>query len=346
MNCTDSRSLEILDAVVRLNVETGKPVSSGLVERFLVRSVSSATIRNVMKSLEDGGFLHQPHTSAGRLPTDKGFRVFVDRLRRGWALQYSEVPEEMRVTARRDLAATAGHPDRVRLMAGLLSRLTRNISIIVGPSLDDVVIQRIELYPRSASRVLMVVIMASGQVKTGLVVLRREHGALIITQAARLISDRIRNRTVGDVRRGLLENLDLVPTPVTRCAADIAHGGKDLFQDAERGEVQLEGVNTLLDEPEFEQPGPLKALLRFIESPAMIHEALRTLDEGAEGEVRVWIGGENPLGSLREFSVLTGRFAMDGRQGRLAVLGPRRMWYQRALQGIDAVRQIMSASSL
>lgn len=344
MISNDSRSLEILDAVVRLNIETGKPVSSGLVERFLGRAVSSATIRNVMKNLEEAGFLHQPHTSAGRLPTDRGFRVFVDGLRRGWSLHRPDVPEEMRLTARRDLAASVGHPERIRLLAQLLSRLTRNISIIVGPSLDEVVIQRIELYPRSSTRALMVVIMASGQVRTGLVELRRDHGDLIIRQAARLISDRTRGRTVGEVRRGLLDNLDLVHTPVTHCAADIARSGKDLFQDAERGEVQLEGVNTVLDEPEFARPEPLKALLRFLESPAAIHEALETLDEQASGEVSVWIGHENPLGELQQFSVLTGRFEMDGRQGRLAVLGPRRMWYQRALQGIDAVRQIMSTT--
>ncbi len=342
MISNDSRSLEILDAVVRLNIETGKPVSSGLVERFLGRAVSSATIRNVMKNLEDAGYLRQPHTSAGRLPTDRGFRVFVDHLRRGWMLQAPEVPEEMRLTARRDLEASAGHPERIRLLAGLLSRLTRNISIIVGPSLDDVVIQRVELYPRSSTRVLMVVIMASGPVRTGVVELRHEHGDLIIRQAARLISERLEGRTAGEVRRGLLDNLDLVRTPVTRCAADIAHGGKDLFRDAERGEVQLEGVATVLDEPEFEEPGPLKALLRFIESPVAIHEALEKLDEG--DEVSVYIGGENPLDELQQFSVLTGRFDMDGRQGRLAVLGPRRMWYQRALLGIDAVRRIMNAT--
>ncbi len=340
----DSRSLEILDAVVRLNIETGKPVSSGLVERFLQRAVSSATIRGVMKNLENAGYLHQPHTSAGRLPTDRGYRVFVDHLRRGWALRAPEVPQEMRLAASRDLAAAAGHPDRIRLLAGLLNRLTRNISIIVGPSLDGVRIQRIELYPRSGTRVLMVVIMASGQVRTGLVTLRREHGRPVMEQAARLITDRTRDRTVGEVRRGLLDNLDIVHTPVTSCAADIARGGKSLFQDAERGELSLEGVASVLDEPEFEEPEPLKALLRFIESPAAIHQALETLDEQGSGEVDVWIGDENPLGNLRQFSMLTGRFEMDGRQGRLAVLGPRRMWYQRALLGIDAMRRIMNAT--
>ena len=275
-------------------------------------------------------------------PRTGGYRIFVDHLRRGWALQAMEVPEEMHLEASRDLAASAGHPDRIRMLAGLLSRLTRNISIIVGPSLDEVVIQRIELYLRSSTRVLMVVILESGPVRTGLVELRREHGRLVIEQAARLISERTRGRTVGEVRQGLLDNLDLLPTPVTRCAADIARGGKALFQDAERGEVRLEGVATVLDEPEFEEPEPLKALLRFIESPAAIHQALDTLDLRGSGEVDVWIGDENPLGDLRQFSMLTGRFEMDGRQGRLAVLGPRRMWYQRALLGIDAMRRIMN----
>ena len=86
------RDLEVLDAVVQLNIETGRPVSSGLVERFLQRAMSSATIRSVMKFLEDTGYLEQPHTSAGRMPTDAGFRVFVDRLQAGWSLRRHEIP--------------------------------------------------------------------------------------------------------------------------------------------------------------------------------------------------------------------------------------------------------------
>ena len=91
----DERATAILTAIVRLNLETGRPVSSGLVERGMQRAVSSATVRSVMKRLEDAGYLEQPHTSAGRLPTDAGYRVFVDRLLAGWSLRRFDAPAEM-----------------------------------------------------------------------------------------------------------------------------------------------------------------------------------------------------------------------------------------------------------
>lgn len=346
MNTINARSLEILDAVVRLNIETGRAVSSGLVARLMNTVVSPATIRSVMKNLEDNGYLEQPHPSAGRLPTDLGYRTFVDRLRSGWALRTRVIPPEMHLEARRDLDRSVGHPERIGIMARLLSRLTSNISIIVGPSLDNVRAQRVELYSRSATRVLMVVILDNSQVRTGIVELAQPQPETVIRQSARLISKRVAGRTVSEIRNGALDMVDLVRTPVTQCAATLLKEGKSLFKDTQQGEVQLEGVANVLGEPEFSEPEPLKALLRFIESPASIREALGRLDEKSDNGVGVWIGQENPLGELQQFSMLTGRFDLDGRQGVLAVLGPRRMGYQRAFFGIDAMQQVMNITNL
>ncbi len=342
MNTINARSLEILDAVVRLNIETGRAVSSGLVARLMNTSVSPATIRNVMKRLEQQGYLDQPHTSSGRVPTDLGYRVYVDRLRSGWAMRTRVIPEEMHLEVRRDLDRSVGHPDRIGIIARLLSRLTSNISIIVGPSLDNVKAQRVELYPRSNTRVLMVVILDNSQVRTGMVDLPEAQSALLIQAAARLINERVVGRTVAEIRNGSLEMVDLVRSPVSRCAVSLLKQGKDLFKETQQGEIQLEGVANVLGEPEFGDPEPLKALLRFIESPRAIREALGHLNEVGDNDVGVWIGEENPLGELQQFSMLTGRFYLDGQQGMLAVLGPRRMGYQRAFFGIDAMQQVMN----
>jgi len=218
----DPRSLDILDAIVRLNVETGRAVSSGLVERSLQRQVSSATIRAVMKSLEQDGFLVQPHTSAGRLPTDAGFRAFVDRLLAGWALKRHETPPEMRRLADQGLRQGIDTRHRLKALARLLSRLTDNISIIVGPALESVRAVRVEFYPRSVRRVLMVVVLENDEVRTGLVDLPEDTPAPVVAAAARLLSNRVRGRTVGEIYRGVLETVDLIGTPVSRCAATLA----------------------------------------------------------------------------------------------------------------------------
>lgn len=337
----DARSLDILNAIVRLNIETGRAVSSGLVERALQRQVSSATIRSVMKNLEDTGYLEQPHTSAGRLPTDAGFRVFVDRLLAGWSLQRLQPPENLNRLADQGLTEGASGRERIKALARLLSRLTDNISIIMGPALEPVRAMRVDFYPRSLRRVLMVVVLENTDVRTGLVDLPEDTPAAVVEEASRLLSERVRGRTVGEIRRGVLDTVDLMGTPASRCAVSLARGGRQLFRDAAEVGIEFEGVGNILEEPEFHDPEPLKALVRFMGSPRRIRESLGRLDPAMPEGFRVWIGRENPVGELNRFSLLTGRYDLDGRPGVLAVLGPRRMSYQRAFHGMEILRRVI-----
>lgn len=344
----DARSLDILDAIVRLHIETGRAVSSGLVERYLQRRVSSATIRSVMKNLEDTGYLEQPHTSAGRLPTDVGFRAFVDGLLSGWALQRLQPPANLSRLAENlagQEASLVGSGDTLKALARLLSRLTDNISIIVGPALGPVRITRVDFYPRSLRRVLMVVMLENGEVRSGQVELAEDTAAAVVEEAGRLLSERVAGRTVGDIRQGVLGTVDLMGTPASRCAVALARRGRDLFSDSADVEIEFEGVGNILEEPEFHDPEPLKALLRFMESPGQMRKSLDRLDPAARDGFRVWIGGENPVGELKGFSLLTGRFDIDGRHGLLAVLGPRRMSYQRAFHGMDILRRVIGRAN-
>ncbi len=336
-----ARSKEILDAVVRLNVETGRPVSSGLIERSLNRGLSSATIRKQMKDLEQAGYLHQPHPSAGRMPTDRGFRSYVDRLQAGWALRPPTIPASMRRIAEQEAPIDAEGADRIKGMARLLSRLTDNIGIILGPSWDEVRAVQVEVIPRTRRRALMVVVLDNNQVRSGSIELAESTAAAVIEQAGAILTERIAGRTVAEIRAGRWDQPDLMRTPASRCATDLARSGRHLFADLDEGELQLEGIANVLDEPEFKEPEPLKELLRFIESPRSIRSSLGSL-EGGDG-FGVWIGSENPVGGLRRFSVLTGGFEWEGRPGLLAILGPRRMAYQRAFQGLELLRRLATS---
>jgi heat-inducible transcriptional repressor len=341
----DARSLDILNAIVRLNIETGRAVSSGLVERAMQRRVSSATIRAVMKNLEETGYLEQPHTSAGRLPTDAGFRAFVDRLLAGWSLQRLQPPENLSRLAGQGLVTTTGGGNRIKSLARLLSLLTDNISIIMGPALVSVRAVRVDFYPQSLRRVLMVLVLENVDVRTGLVDLPEDTPAAVVEEASRLLSERVRGRTVGEIRQGVLDTVDLMGTPASRCATAMARGGREMFGDATEVGIEFEGVGNILEEPEFHDPEPLKALIRFMESPRQIRESLDRLNSASPDGFRVWIGRENPVGELKRFSLLTGRYDLDGRPGVLAVLGLRRMSYQRALHGMEILRRVIGEAS-
>jgi len=331
------RADEILDAVVRLNIETGRPVSSGLVERYLHRAYSAATIRNVMKALEEAGFLEQPHTSAGRRPTDRGFRRHVDGVLKGWPLGREDLPRSVARGVEDGLGRQQGGHAMVKTLAGVLSRVTEGVSIVLGPSWEEVRCQRVELYQQGERRLLMVLVLENAMVRTTVADPGEDVAPRTVEDAARLLSERIAGRTVAEVRDGVLSSFRPGVTAASRFASHLAGRSRDLFLDFEVGELELDGVTQVLGEPELEQPGTLRNLVRFLESPRSIREALQQLDRHAVGGLSVWIGGENPVHDLREFALVMRRFSLDGRDGLLAVLGPRRMPYRRTLSGIDAV---------
>jgi len=333
----DARSREVLDAVVRLHSETGRPVSSGLVSRFLTDSPSPATIRTVMKQLEQDGYLDQPHTSAGRLPTDTGFRVYVDGLATAWPLNRFDLPAGMVETVRRETDGSDPQSE-IRELAKLLSLLTRNISIVVGPSADGIRVAHLECYPRSGRRVLMVMILDNGQVTTRLADLDADYPPAVVAKAAGLLVERLTGRSLGELRGERHPTLDLMRTPATRCAASLTRASLELMDEVEEAEVEMDGVAQVLEDPDFQDAEPLKALIRFLESPREIRAALQRMYLLDREPFGVWIGAENPLGSLRRFSVITGTIELAEGQGLLAVLGPRRLPYQRTFQGLEILR--------
>ena len=337
MNRNQERADEILDAVVRLNIETGRPVSSGLVARDLQGAYSAATIRNVMKALEEAGYLEQPHTSAGRRPTDLGFRRHVDSVLSGWPLARWELPRALAREVETGLGRYQGGHAMVKSLATVLARVTANVSIILGPRWDQVRCQRVELYLQGSRRLLMVLVLENAMVRTTVADPGEDVAPQTVDDAGRLLSERIAGRTVAEVRDGVLDSFRSGVTAASRCASLLAVQGRDLFLDFELGELELEGVTQVLGEPELAEPGTLHNLVRFLESPRSIREALQQLDRQSAGQPSVWIGRENPVADLHEFAVVMRRFVLEGRDGLLAVLGPRRMPYQRALSGIDAV---------
>ena len=333
MQDSSHRKDRILDAIVRLYSSSGQPVSSALVARTMIDKVSPATIRAEMKRLETEGLLTQPHTSAGRVPTDRGFRHFVNRvlgdLPRGPAPDVSLHP-----MVSRELSAVAGAPTMIKSLASLLCRMTDNIGIILGPAWDDVRALRLDIYPKESRRILMVLVLENALVRTGTIALDRRYAPDVLADAASLISERISGRTIREISGGVLDSLDSGGSAVDLCAVDLAEAGSDLFTEVENRDLELMGVANVLDEPEFSDPARLKNLVKFLESPRSIRDALRRLSPENEDGIAIWIGSENPIDALRPFSLLSSPFEIGDKHGVLAVLGLRRMSYEHTVSGM------------
>jgi len=337
MPTTEDRRDAILDAVVRLYSGSGQPVSSILVARWLGGRVSSATVRAVMARLEDDGLLVKPHASAGRIPTDAGFRTFVNRLLVGDEGLVPAPAAMLRPQVEQELERSAGTHAMVRALAALLCRMTDSISIIMGPAWDAVRALRLDLYPKEGRRILMVLVLENALVRTGTFAVAEEYTPEILDDAARLLTERITGRTVSEIRGGVLDGLDSGPSAAGRCADEMVRLGAELFQDVESADLELMGVANVLDEPEFSDPERLKKLVRFLESPSAIRETLQRLSPENDEGLAIWIGSENPVDDLRSFGMISSPFPMAGRQGILAVLGLRRMSYDKAISGVNAL---------
>ncbi len=329
------REFQVLAAVVRIYSRTGQPVSSALVARWLGGDVSSATVRGDMHRLEQQGLLAKPHTSAGRIPTDAGFRHFVNRLLEGEVDEPGEL-EEVQALVDREIREVTDTRAMVRSLAALLSRLTGSIGILLGPVWDGVRARRLDLYPKEGRRVLLVLVLDNALVRTELVTGEREYPPETIAAAARLLSERISGLTVAEIRAGALASLDEQTSDADRCALEIVSRARTLFDDPEPATVELVGVGNVLEAPEFSDPDPLKRLLRVVGSPRAVAETLRRLPLN-EREVHVWIGSENPVDDLRPFSLVASPFGDAERHGVLAVLGLRRMPYERAIGGVQVI---------
>ncbi len=337
MSRSEQRRNDILDAVVRLHIETGQPVGSSLVARSLGGDLSPATIRTVMVGLERDGLLAQPHASAGREPTDEGYRAHVDRLLATRRLLPGAGPREARRRVEERLQRHAGTPAIAKVLAALLSELTTNVSIILGPSWDDARVLRLDLYPKEGGRILMVLVLEHALVRSGVFVTERAYAPDVVERAAALLSERVAGRTVAEIRSRVLPAIDAAVSAAHRCAREVAARGRELFADFEEAEVELDGVGRVLDQPEFSDPARLKSLIRFLESPRQMRDTLQRLRVAGGDGLTVWIGAENPVDELRSFSLLSAPFHVGGRRGILAVLGLRRMPYPRAVAGMDVL---------
>jgi heat-inducible transcriptional repressor len=327
------RKDRILDAIVRLYSSSGQPVSSALVTRALVDSVSPATVRAEMKRLEDEGLLAQPHTSAGRVPTDIGFRSFVNRMLVTWPDRNLQLAD-LHPMVTRELSHVSGAPTMIKSLAALLCRLTDNIGIILGPAWDNIRAQRLDIYPKESRRILMVLVLENALVRTGSIVLDADYNPEILADAARLLSERIAGKTISEIRGGVLDSLDAGGGAADACAVELAQSGNDIFSDVEDGDLELMGVANVLDEPEFSDPVRLKNLVKFLESPRSIREALKRLSPENEEGIAIWIGSENPIDELQPFSLVSSPYELGERKGVLAVLGLRRMSYDKTVAGM------------
>jgi heat-inducible transcriptional repressor len=334
-----ARSRRILYAVLAEYISTGEPVGSRKLARRYGINLSPASIRNVLSDLEEGGYLAQPHTSAGRVPTDVGFRVFVDAL-----VQMREVTAHDReaVLARMQ-QLDPGRDDVMREAGRLLSTLTGAAAVLTAPRLDEERLTQVRFIPLRRGQLLAVLVTRSGVVQNRAVPCADDLDPGELERLNNYLHELVSGRTLQEVRHVVAQRMDdergdyhLLQERATELLDQASRAG-----EAAPTEMVIEGQGRLFDRPEFTNVDKVRGYLRAFEDKERLLVLLdRTL---AAGGVQVLIGAETELDDLSDVSVVAATYGEDGSPaGSLGVIGPTRMDYAKVVPLVGFTAQVLT----
>jgi len=340
----EKRDQEILEAIVKAFIESGEPVGSRTVARLNREGLSAATIRNVMADLEERKLLAQPHASAGRVPTDLGYRVFVDSLSKPRRLPAAD--ERLIETSLQE-----GQPEMNELFSNvskLLSRLSKHMGVVVSPHIAKVRLRDIEFVRLAPRRVLVILVASSGGIHNKVVEIEEDHDQERLDKIGKYLTHEFKSHTLPEIRDRILEMMGHEKALYDTLLRDALMLGKagleyDSRLESAGSDVFMDGTANLLSESDFASLERLRGLFRTFEEK---HEMLRVLNKCLEQQqdgVRVIIGSENPNPELSDCALIASGYGMQGQTlGTLGIIGPTRMEYARAIALVDSVARLFS----
>ncbi|MCS7309220.1 MAG: heat-inducible transcriptional repressor HrcA [Armatimonadetes bacterium] len=340
MHPLDARKAFILRAVVQDYVATAEPVGSeAVVERYGLR-VSSATVRNEMAEMAEMGYLRQPHVSAGRIPSDLGYRYYVEHLMKPVPVSRLLSPQQTNLFSPSN--PEIGEVERLLQTAcRLLAEATRYASVATAPETNVVSIRHILLSQPAPAKLLLVVVASSGQVEHRLVPVSAPLSEQQMAWMDRVLQERYSGRAVRDMFHAeSAPSLSEMPVaePVWKL---VTQAVQDCIEALGQQEVFLDGIQHMLEQPEFRQAERLYPVIALLEQPQMLMRLLQRL--GASGRVQVLIGEENPLPEMRCCSFVASPYRIGDRvAGTVSVLGPTRMHYEIATTAVEYIAQALS----
>jgi heat-inducible transcriptional repressor len=330
------RSRRILYAVVTEFIASGEPVGSRTLAKKYQLNLSAATIRNVLADLEEDGYLQQPHTSAGRVPTDRAFRLFVDTL-----MQIQPLSNDDREMIEQRFHALDPDVNILRSSGQILSELTGTVAVIVSPQPDSRCLSQLRFIATAPKQLLAVIVLTDGSVENRFIALTETISEAELNRIHNLLADVIENRTLGEIRALCARRLADERIQLDQFKHSAYNLGSQALGDKRRSEVLIEGQARLLENPEFSDISSLKTMIHALEDRKLLLELLKQT-ENATG-TSVLVGHE--IGDLAggNLSVVTAPFTVQNRaSGSIGVVGLMRMDYSKVLPVVSATAQAMS----
>ncbi len=320
------RERRVLEAVIETYIATAEPAGSHTVARRSALGISPASIRTAMGELEAKGYLYHPHTSAGRIPTDRAYRLYVDTVVRS-AVPDPQLCEHLEI----ELAASLSPDDLIARAAQVLGILTQELGVAVAPALEEIVLDRVDLVAVSTDRLLLVLNLRSGTMRSIYIRLRGALGPVELGEVERVLNERLGGLRLRDIRATFAVRLrDAASTPEASDLLDIILAeGDGLFDLPDHREPMMLGsASILVEQPEFASTEQMRSLLTLTDRHGLLHDALA--ERKREG-LTVTIGGEHQEPGLAAFTLVTSTYRRGGATGVIGVLGPTRMPYDKVV---------------
>ncbi|HAV22186.1 MAG TPA: heat-inducible transcription repressor HrcA [Bacteroidetes bacterium] len=331
-----SREESVLRHVVYNFIQTAIPVGSRFISKRFESHLSPATIRNVMSDLEEAGFLSHPHTSAGRIPTDIGYRYYVDYL-----MEIEQLTQPDEATIKDQLAATSDPTELLRETSKLLAKISHQLSIVTAPQLNSGVFEKLELVPLSSSKILVIISFRSGVVRTIMLEVGAEVRRSVLDQIGRLLNERLAGLTLQQIRDSFADRFRDVKNETTGLIRLFIDSVDQLFTETrDREKLHIGGTANIIEQPEFVDPKKFRSVIELVENEEIIVHLLERHEDNTKNVV-VTIGREN-LDTAEEYSLMTATYDVKGVTGRVGIIGPKRMNYARMIPLVDFVAKTIA----
>ncbi len=335
----NQREKAILRSVVQQFILTATPVGSRNITKKYEIGFSPATVRNIMSDLEDSGYINHPHTSAGRIPTDKGYRFYVDSL-----MDIEKLNSKEKGIIDKSLRTALTETDElVKLTSQLLSSITKQIACVSYPNLESGTLEKIQIISLTTTRILVVISIKSGLVKTITMELDSEIKESHRESVQVLLNERLSGLSLVEIRNTFKErfiDVEENQKPIIRLFVDSV---EKLFKDDITSDrIILTGAKNILQQPEFENPENFQSIIELIEDKDVIIHIMEKSSEAKKEEVHISIGSEHLEKKLQEYSFVSKEYNFGDIKGTLGIIGPKRMEYSRIVAIVDYLATVLT----
>ncbi|HEY5585537.1 MAG TPA: heat-inducible transcriptional repressor HrcA [Ruminiclostridium sp.] len=331
----DNRKLRILQAIIDDYIHSAEPVGSRTIAKKHELGLSSATIRNEMADLEDMGFLEQPYTSAGRVPSDKGYRLYVDQL-----MQIDELSEPDIEKIRKDMDIKINELSQIiRNASVVMSKFTKYTSMAVTPHIKKSVLKAVQVVPIDQGKALVIIVTDSNIVRNSLVRISERITPDYLIQVSNMLNEKLKGFTLEMLKAHVInketEQLTSLPYDLIKPLLD---GIEDLIKTIDKPEIYLEGTTNILNFPEFREVQKAKDFLNILDEKNLVSDLLIS-NLYRNNDIIIQIGSENVREGIKECSLVTASYSVgDHVIGTIGIIGPTRMEYSKVVSSMNYIR--------